>query len=959
MPDNPNNRVWRSPSTTTQHIPDAGLAARQVRQETAYSSQYATNAYGSHMRPVSDPNCRLGGYRTSFLEAGRMLLGVIMDGTAVANCYRVHIEKGAAPIIASACSHGSGTCLGATEINTYTPGTSVIVMTHDNLHEGFILGAVPNILDVGNRAYHDYISQASRKRVDDVHKKHLKQPDGGQQVDYSAWRPFDATLAGEWGAISTTGLGITLDDFMVRMAVNEFTGVFGFYHDQLLRVAGYNMQTWTSGHERDAFMDQAEYNDTQGYSPYPWEAMGLLSSGLDMIEAYQPGTYQCALEKPFYAHWENKHEFQQPYHRTQQFYGYLGQGSRMHVHAPPAAVPRWTYEPGQLGDPGKPYESTVATTAADAVRGVSGEEKLTDHEVKPVYGLHEDNVGLDGRRFIASAKGIVLSKRMLLPFPQRIKRPEDEQGDNAETNYKAASKFGSGPEHKITGDIETTDAQWPNMQRAAAVLDLHGYLFNYAGIHPFYWHAKDYKTWEQSDLSNEGYAAANQKIPQFSDLQGSMYLAQPQPKQWPIDHRYGEQNFYEAESFISLLEDGSVVIGDGYGAEIRMAGGCLTLSAPGDVWLKSGRHTQVWAGSDCVIRAHDGVDISTTEQSVRIKSEKHVMVLAGNGGDDGGVLIESRASRKDYDFEACGDAVRFGGVVLRAPKSNIVGLANQIYLRTGSDGGSIEAGEIILDAGKGTKNIVTKSNNIFNYVERGGAVYHYFGMTDAQKASMFSEQITLLAGTVGTESTLITGGGILSDGTILVKKGHIFTQGAQQGTQFVLPCDGDCQSQVGAGIEEIRKLIDDTLPETGAKLDNALLEMQFYGEKKPGNKRVIDTMEFSFRTDEQYAVPDFLLYEDRWQQMADIGGQTTKKWEEKGVASKICDKTYPFPGKKWLVDEDAYMQQDLNIVEFQDGGFRDADRGEAPGLIGAYSQPKFAQNSKTTINGNYPIIGRK
>ena len=949
--DNP--RVWQRNSSSAS---DTSYLTRQLSRATLESSPHAGNAYDAQTSPAQDPNSKLIGYRTGFVESGRLLIGMIMDGTAVANCYRVHIEKGSAPIMASACTHGSGVCLGATEINTYAPGTSVIVMTHDNLRDGYILGAVPNILDIGSRAYHDYISQASRKRVDDVHKKHIKQPGGGQQVDYSAWRPFDATLASEWGAISTTGMGVTLDDFMVKMSVNEFTGVFGFYHDSLLRVSGYNMQVWTSGHEREAFTDQAEYNDVQGYSPYPWEAMGLMSSGLTMIEEYKPGTYQCALEKPFYAHWENQHEFQQPYHRTQQFYGYLGQGSRMHVHAPPQSVPRWTYEPGEIGSPGKPYESLIESKDIKP-ECTPGEKKLTDHEIKPVYGLHEDNVGLDGRRFIASAKGIVLSKRTLLPFPQRIKRPEDEKGDNAETNYKAGSKFGSGPDHKITGDIETTDEEWPNMQRAAAVLDLHGYLFNYAGIHPFYWHAKDYKTWEQSDLSDEGYADANQKVPQFSDLQGSMYLKQPTPKKWNIDHRYNEQDFYEAESFVSLLEDGSVVIGDGYGAEIRMAGGCLTLSAPGDVWLKSGRHTQIWSGADCIFRAHDGVDISTTKQSVRIKSEKHVMVMAGNGGYDGGVLIESRASKKDYDFETCGDEVKFGGVVLRAPKSNIVGLGEQIYLRTG--GGSIQPGEIVLDAAKGKKDIVTKSNNLFNYVGQSGSVYHFFGMTDYQKANMFSEQITLLSGMVGTEKMIVCGGGILSNDSILVKKGHILTEAASRGAIFVGPCDSDCGSAVGEAIDTIRTLIDDTLPQLGSTIDNSLLEMKFYGDKKPGNDRVIDIMEFSFRTDEQYAIPDFMLYEDRWQQMAEIAGQNTKKWEETGVKSQICDMTYPFPGKKWLIDEQAYKQQELKIAEFQNGGLRDIDRGEAPDLADAYSQPKFGDSSPQTLNGNYPIIGRK
>ena len=43
-----------------------------------------------------------------------------------------------------------------------------------------------------------------------------------------------------------------------------------------------------------------------------------------------------------------------------------------------------------------------------------------------------------------------------------------------------------------------------------------------------------------------------------------------------------------------LLEDGTVVIGDGYGAEIRMCAGSITISAPGDVWLKPGKNAQMW-----------------------------------------------------------------------------------------------------------------------------------------------------------------------------------------------------------------------------------------------------------------------------------------------------------------------------------------------------------------------------
>ncbi|NDD52780.1 hypothetical protein EBZ39_02695 [bacterium] len=968
LPNESAGKVWATPETATFNFQqNANRPLKQFSQETAQSSPFATSAYIGQTRPASDPYSKLRNYVHNLADKSRIRFGVIMDGTPIANCYRVQVEEESTIVAAPLTRTGGIGNLGAVEINTYSPGTPVFILLHEKYATGFILGALPYSIP-GVISNSDYVSQTTRTAVDYAHKKHIDQfraknkdeENNAPQntiIFANSGRPLDLTLGNEWGATARTGIGITLDDFMVKLAVNEFTGIFGFYHDQLLRVAGYNLQVWTAGHEREAFMDQAEYNDTQGYSPYPWEAVGVLNTDAKSVQEYSFKTYQCPREKPYYAHWENKNEFQQPYHRTQHFFGYLGQGGRTQVHAPPAGLDYWTYKPGNTGTPEKVYE------IAPEVLGLPsncepGDKKLTTHQVKPAYGLHEDNVGLDGRRFIASAKGIVLSKRILLPVPQRLKRPEDSAGDNASSNYKASGKFGAGDEHVITGDINATDKDWPNLQRAAGILDLHAYLFNYSGAHAFYWHAQDYKVWEQSELVNAGQAGALQKIPAFAELRGSMYLKQPQPKSFKIDHRYKEQNFYETESFVSLLEDGSVVIGDGYGAEIRMSGGCLTLSAPGDVWIKSGRHAQIWSGSDCIVRANESIDLSTTNKSVRVKSEKHIMMMAGNDEVDGGILLESRAANRDYDFEKCGDDVSFGGVVLRAPNSNIVGVGNQIYLRTAyGSRPELKPGEIVLDAGQGQRDIITKSNNIFNFVNREGAVYQFFGLTDAQKANMFSEQVSLLSGLVGTESALFVGGGILSDASIFVKSGHIFTDSAAKGGWFVSGCDDDCKKQVDAALSKIRKLIDKELPILGGKIDQSLLETQFWGEKKPGNENVIDLMEFSFRTEEQYGVKNFLLYEDRWQQMAKLSGETTKKWTERGVSSKICDETYPFPGRTWLVDKAAYMQQKLNLVTKNAGGLINKDRGAAPKLDSAYSTPEFTSDA-TKIDGNYPIIGR-
>jgi hypothetical protein len=958
--------VNASPSTSGyQYYQDPTLATRRLQNDTQYGSRSASGAYGAQIQSAADPNSAMPAFHNSSIDKPRLAVGMIVDGTPIANCYRVNVGgESDCPLIAAAAAHNSQAAFGATSISSYVPGTHVVVMIHNRAARGVILGSVPPFIDVGRVAYHDYISTASRKRVDDCHKRYLKMENAGEMVDYSNWRPVDGVQGSEWGAITTTGAAITLDDFMLRASINEFCGLYAFYHDQLVRLAGYNLQVWTAGSERDAYMDQGECNDTQGYTPYPWEGMGALEPGIPIIQQYEPKTYNCFSGKPYYSRWENIHEFAQPYHRSQTFNGYLGQGQRHVVHAPPPGLTRWTYK-GNPGSPGPtPYDSNIEARGVPPISCSSGADKQKSHEEKPVYGLQEQNTGLDGRLFISSAKGVVISKRILLPIPQRIKRPEDvENGDEASKNYKAASKHGAGPEHKITGDFQTTDNDYPNMQRAAAVLDLHGYLFNYAGLHPFFWHAKDYKTWEQQDLRSEGYADYNQKIPQFDQLAGSkMYLKEETPKQWKIDHRYNTQKFWETESFISLVEDGTVVIADGYGAEIRMSGGCIFLSAPGDVWLKGGRDVQSWAGNDVILRANKSVDVSSTEKNVRIKAEEHVLVFAGNeeSKHEGGILLESRGKTIEYDFEQCGDEVRFAGIVLRAPESNVVGLAHQIYMRTG--GGEIKPGDIVLDAAKGKKDIITKSENSFHYVNKTGGVYHFFGDVQGgftSLANAFKENVTVMCGPVGTTGSIFANGDVMCNGRagFIAATGHVLTKKAGTGAIFVAPCEGECETQVKEAIDLFSQLVSEDIPDIGDQINETKLEMLWYTEKRAGNDDTINKIEFSFRRDEDYKIPDFVLYEDRWQQMARLGGQSPKTWTERAVKNKACGETWPFPGKKWLKDQPAYVEQDLSIVDTS-GGFIDKQRGQAPGLTRDYAQPKFKPNGKKTLDGNYPITPR-
>jgi len=966
--------VGITPQAGKQHSVNRQAASDQLKRETRDAARDATAARGAGLTPATDTLNKMVGFETGFQDTAQILIGVIIDGVATANCYRVQVEKAVAPVLATPLTHNSQTALGASSISTYAPGTAVILAVHHRAEVAYILGAMPAMVTTARDAWHDYITPASRKRVDDCHKKYLRQALGGQIMNCNGWRPFDATHGSEWGAIASTGLKITLDNFMVQLAVNEICGIFGFYHDSMLRIAAYNLQVWTAGHEREAIMDQNEYNDYQGYNPYPWEAAGLLEPGQETVIEVPPAAYQgMRARRPYYAHWENKHEFQQPFHRTQEFFGYLGQGKRSVVQVPPKGIPRWTYDGKRGGFPGPAFDSGISGPSS-----TNGPDKEYDHKEEPYpWQLHEDNVALDGRRFIASAKGIVLTKRLLLPAPIRKQKPESGAGDDAEINYKASGKDGSGPDHEITGDLKiTAGGKYPWLQRALGVLELHGYLFNYAGLHAFHWHSKDYFTPEQSKIGqvNAGKKLYNQRLIDYGAVCGSMYLPPPPPIKIRVDHRYEEQDYFETESYLSLLDDGSIALCDGFGCEIRMLGGSLIFSAPRDIWLKSGRHIQQWSGCDNITRAYGTVDISTTKKNIRIKSEQNVLILAGNENAEkpGGVLIESRAKSPIYDFTKCGDDVLFGGVVLKAKDAEVIGLAQNIYMRTvnGSEGDGKPPGNITLDASRGEGTIATKSSNLFHYVGEFGKIFHCF-RTQADEntdiTNYFAKDFTLLAGPLGVPTGPIIAAGrqygvsFLATGHIITNKGGVFSEDGG----MLIPCQGDCKADVGQIIETLEDYVTNLIPDLVDQVDEQYFDKLYYEEKRPGNWDTIDYMEFSFRNDDQYKIDDFLIFEDKWQQLARIGGIDTPKWTETPIENKACgEPTFPYPGKKWLTEEPAFAEVDYqkgdSIVEFDGTGFSDKDRQsnkDPADLDSAYRDPKFTVDFSERlkiINGNYP-----
>lgn len=883
---------------------DLNTGQRATRR-MVHGSQWSTPGAITQNAPLADAYNQTAGSLLSFYNTARLLVGTLTGANALTYTYRVQFEKTKQPVNAVKGTDTTCSIMGAKELNTLQAGTQVLCAWSEQMPYAVILCVVPTLGATAKLQMASVLTGSTRQRVDELHKKPLKTHGNGGIPDFLSGRLFDATCVGEAGWTTETGMRIFLDPFMALLGADEMTQIAAFYHDQLLRITGFNLQIWSAARECESFLDQGETIDWTGYAMYPWEQLGLLDNT-------DPQTKKTAQEwqqdEPWYSRVEPKDDYAMPFHREVEYHGYLGQGGKRTVSGMPDSGDHLSYNGGSgVNDPKLP-------------------------------GLFDAFVTSDGRYCVQAAKGISIVKRSFV-VPARIRRMDApvDGGGNDDNNYKFSSKEGEGPEHKITGDIETQgdDTQF---NRAMGIKDMHAYFFNYAGVHPFHYRDKDYKLYEEREL--EYMEGQTEAVPVFNKLASSMFIDPVEFKKTAkIDHRYGEQDFYQLSCGMHMLDDGGLVIFDGYGSEIRMTGGSMFLSAPGDIWLKSGRNTNVWAGFDAILRAKNSMDLSTTEHDIRLKAEKNLHALAGNSGA-GGILLESRGAQT-YNFDEPGEKTVSGGIMLRSTEASVVAWSSSIYLRTG--GGDITPGPIVLDAARGQQDVTLYSDRVNQYV--GSGVFSYFS-TDSGPAAFIMPSGSGFPGGVYTDGTVVAAGsGVF--GSNVLSGGAV---GAVQ-SPYVGELTGETLAQLQETTTEATRLIGQTVPADGTQYFAGVLTPTFYDAEKPGNDDVIKKAQFSFRVLDDYHTADFKLYEDSWQQTGRQTGSADATWEEKPVTTRGQD-TYPYPGKENFTDAKLY-QQDLKIFNVQSG--RSEDRGNADGLTEAYSEPKF-QEPKPVSLSQYLVI---
>jgi hypothetical protein len=353
-----------------------------------------------------------------------------------------------------------------------------------------------------------------------------------------------------------------------------------------------------------------------------------------------------------------------------------------------------------------------------------------------------------------------------------------------------------------------------------------------------------------------------------------------------------------------------------------------------------GRTAHIWGGDDVIIRAKHSVDVSASEHDVRIKAEKNMELLAGNG-EEGGILIESRGTGSvNYD-NVQGEDVQSAGILLRCPKGPVFTMASEIYLRTGSD--DVKEGRIVIDASKGKQEIMLNAKSLLQYVKEDCIWAFGSDSANPDALNIFNKSVGLIDSqlSIAGRVSITNDAGLLVEGDI-VQKGNGIAN-----LKGGLIAKIDDIGRLEATINQINQAIEDAKTRAGQAYEDLFDEGLYQDPAGLGSAELQAQATFGFRTQEQYNSSSFKLPEPRWAQIQRLAGSESEKWEEKKV-DKGSVETFPFPGKEGFEDQEAYLQlKEAKLFNVNQGYSK--DRGSD------YEDFEYPGFEKKSLN-EYPTI---
>lgn len=588
----------------------------------------------------------------------KLLLCEVHDVIAYGHSY---IVKGAGtPRMTALLSTSAGTMapIGARSLSMLVPGALVLCWISDD-YIPIIISVVCGPAGLNTSSIPDSIVACGHAGLfaDPAHQYFANREDCHGVFDFSAGRPVD-NLPGDWGALNELGLGVVLGKLMTMMRASDTCKLEMFYIDQLARLFAYNWQHHTAGSEVEAYNDEGEWTSVEGYTPYPWEALGVanqlpaaalgyifkLNTDADPIKGDKFGL-------------EPQEELQIPFWRKRVFKGYLGD-----------------------------IERTVVMLPAND-RHLYGTKTDTSYT-----GVFEQILGIDGSFTMRSAKSILFEKTVWIPVPDDLYPRDNPNGD---TDFDNPSGINESLEEFPEGTEDENILRFD---------DMHAYFCQRLSSQGINLRKKD---WFVKDDPPKTPGSLPKEVEALSPY--TKYFAdRPTMVEQDVDHRR-KARYYKSRAYFGLTEEGGFVLEDAHGASIKVSGGNIEITCPGDVILRSGHSTQVWSGKDVVVKSNKDIDLSSANSDVRVKAERNMMLLGGNSGS-GGMLLENRA-QGSVDFSDP-ESINIGGLVLKCSRGTLGLLGDELHLKSMTR-------NLILDAKDGDNDIIMFGNELNKYLRSG------------------------------------------------------------------------------------------------------------------------------------------------------------------------------------------------------------------------------------------------
>ena len=138
----------------------------------------------------------------------------------------------------------------------------------------------------------------------------------------------------------------------------------------------------------------------------------------------------------------------------------------------------------------------------------------------------------------------------------------------------------------------------------------------------------------------------------------------------------------KTSSVFLMADDGGIVIGDGFGAEIRMHRGTVSIAAAGDIRHLPGRDMIEMIPGNRISKVGDRIEMSSTRGGIAMKAETNVQIVSGNGGV-GVMSLENRATGTPLTSATAEDLQNGraigSGIILKSADAGISLLGQYIY----------------------------------------------------------------------------------------------------------------------------------------------------------------------------------------------------------------------------------------------------------------------------------------